>query len=683
MENINSNLELKTRYLETDIFKKFIKSNKKVLLIKSGLGTGKTELIKKLKLKNVLVVTHRRSLANQIAERLGIVNYETLINQGYKINEYNGSMVISYQSLLAKNHQIDFNPDYVIIDEIDLLLNDMATTQLKHVKKNRQTIIETLIKFLHGTKKIIAMSGTVEKDHIKILEMMGLDLYIVNNNYNTDIKKTLYNNTNDVLQLLNQEIENGNKTFIATESKRLNNKLYMKYRKNKNVLNINVDSLKTEKVKKDFENFTRGDYKPDLVIYTNCIDSGLNLPFKEYKTGFFIAKNNIYTGQVINQMTSRFRQCEQLHGFIREDSDSIKNKDYKTNIVDYLYQHQQYEILTNQKQTFNNQLIFIKNILVNNERYRTYTTKQYISKLNTKKIEYEIFTDPVKLIDIKKLERRLLKKQNNISSEKAYKLINNQTLTEKEQLLLNKWKHVNSLENKDDINKLINLTNGNLTTLNKLKEVYFLINLYQNINKLDKETIDRIEKEFNFYHNLDNRNILIEAFIYFNLFYAICTKDELFTKGYDELNISSIEVIDTENTFNFLANVLELRIPFLQPTQTTILDYLVQHQNINNNIIKLCFNDNNNQDAETVNYGYLLRSLKIKFGIQSRRITFGNEKVHRIVRNDINMLQEIGNKELQRHINYKNKYLMCLNIQKISTQYFENTLFNQKYYMRR
>ena len=104
------------------------------LLIRSAIGTGKTELIKKLIAEfaarfgyepKVLVITHRESLARDQAQRLGMECYKDYTGaELHSIGAYLDSipqLVICYNSLQRLNRQGTPLPiyDLVVIDEID------------------------------------------------------------------------------------------------------------------------------------------------------------------------------------------------------------------------------------------------------------------------------------------------------------------------------------------------------------------------------------------------------------------------------------------------------------------------------------------------------------------------------------------------------------------------------------
>ena len=94
----------------------------RAVLIKSPVGTGKTELVKRLIARldysgtaNVLVITHRQALAAHIAARLGLDCYKTIpddrLVQAHRL-------VITYNSL-HKISAADRTWDLVVIDEIE------------------------------------------------------------------------------------------------------------------------------------------------------------------------------------------------------------------------------------------------------------------------------------------------------------------------------------------------------------------------------------------------------------------------------------------------------------------------------------------------------------------------------------------------------------------------------------
>jgi hypothetical protein len=123
-------------------------------VVKSDIGTGKTELIKRLSAHaqgRVLVITHRRALSKNLSERLDFENYQSYAGKTAKYIRQLDKLVISLNSLwkLANNGAVLPHYDMVFIDEVEQVLDhfDSNTFRGNEAKKAylvlRQLMTET------------------------------------------------------------------------------------------------------------------------------------------------------------------------------------------------------------------------------------------------------------------------------------------------------------------------------------------------------------------------------------------------------------------------------------------------------------------------------------------------------------------------------------------------------------
>jgi superfamily II DNA or RNA helicase len=190
--NLNkSDGESKALTIESDYLNKSAKVNellkqfKKVLLIRSQMGTGKTELIcdymNEIKPKRVLWISTRQTYSHNINERLnkfGFVNYlddkENFI--------YKPKIIVQLESLTQLDKMFKIIPyDLIVLDEIESILYHFDSSTIAH--KSSQTF-DLLFMLCKSTKsKVICMDADLGLRTIEFAKDLDPDYKLVINKY--------------------------------------------------------------------------------------------------------------------------------------------------------------------------------------------------------------------------------------------------------------------------------------------------------------------------------------------------------------------------------------------------------------------------------------------------------------------------------------------------------------------
>lgn len=133
---------------------------KGALLVRAPMETGKTHQLERTlsnartaKLR-VLVVVHRESLADSLAARLGLENYNDY--NAAELRHINRGLVICFDSLhkLAIGGELPYY-DVLVLDECEQVLRH---TKEPHIK-NKQTSFDTLTHYLHHAPRFIGLDA--------------------------------------------------------------------------------------------------------------------------------------------------------------------------------------------------------------------------------------------------------------------------------------------------------------------------------------------------------------------------------------------------------------------------------------------------------------------------------------------------------------------------------------------
>lgn len=209
-----------------------IPDNAQLICIKSGKGTGKTEVLKAIAEQAsregiaVLPIGHRVKLLSELCQRLGI-DYRTDKSETKSYLGY----ALCFNSLHSQANP-PFNPknwygSYIFLDEIEQSLDYLLNSSLDGLKRYRVAIIETFKELLReaiaGGGKIILCDAYLSKRSIACIQkLLGIpvEAWVLENKYIRENPRSIfrYEESQEMLAALLDHIYKGGRPLILTGS---------------------------------------------------------------------------------------------------------------------------------------------------------------------------------------------------------------------------------------------------------------------------------------------------------------------------------------------------------------------------------------------------------------------------------------------------------------------------------
>ena len=215
-----------------------LNSKKKVIIVKAGLGRGKSyatgQYIKQSKYDNIIVLTPRRSYARSATERLikdtGL-NFVCYLNKKKLLED--PFIVIQAESLFRL--QIMNGNNLIIIDEVEAFLYQL--TSVKTHKENHVKNIETFIQLIKNSNKVIVLDAFISDRTLQTFSQLSgnnhLDFYEYTQKLQ-ERKATEVDKLENFINSLISDLEKGKKIFLFSSSNtKLCKTVKKTYKKNK------------------------------------------------------------------------------------------------------------------------------------------------------------------------------------------------------------------------------------------------------------------------------------------------------------------------------------------------------------------------------------------------------------------------------------------------------------------
>jgi hypothetical protein len=356
------------KWLETDDIKTFV--------VKSPMGTGKTTMIEKIlnydtSIKKILWITHRQTLTKQIYGKFKILKFKNYMDVEGSLKKLDRIIVQvdSLERIMSfDNNKNSFNIyDLIIIDEIEGNLNHYNSPFLNKPNRSARMLFNFMISCIQYAKKLLAIDADIGMRTKLFIDHIGKSI-VINNNYKP-VKKCFIvtNDRTNFLKTLFNDIDTKKNICIVSMSSSILNKLNKQIKK-KDINSIMHTSGTDDKLKTKLEDVNSFWIKYQVVLYSPCIESGIDFNEDHFDKIYCIVKNGFMTcsQRSFLQMVGRIRHVRDNNILCYYNGPKILNAPMYT-YDDILSYFRYYESLNNKKIIEN---IEYETIVENNEVIR-------------------------------------------------------------------------------------------------------------------------------------------------------------------------------------------------------------------------------------------------------------------------------------------------------------------------
>lgn len=316
------NKVINQKYLTPVLFQDVRNNN--ILLIQSGLGTGKTSNTIKWTIENdykLLSIVHLTSLHdNQIGA------YNTAVS---KYNEENGTQIqnmSSYQniknftnksicttinSLVKTLAFIDVSEYYIYIDEVHRIISYLLHSSTLNNK--RRDAFKSLTQSLRECKGVIGTDGDICDITMEYFSKIGLTITFVKNTYKSfeNIPVTFYNKRKIIIDLIEEYVHEDKRFTLCCNTKNAADEVNMRIKR----MGVNPDSIKLYTSQSgDIVANVSESWEDNFIIYSPSIVEGVDRTSKEPETVFvLISSENTIDAEQVKQQICRNRNIKEVH----------------------------------------------------------------------------------------------------------------------------------------------------------------------------------------------------------------------------------------------------------------------------------------------------------------------------------------------------------------------------------
>jgi hypothetical protein len=276
-------------------------NNNKLLLLGSSMGTGKTELLKRIFEKlfeiygikiRILFLTYRQSLAmdiNSNFESYEFTNYLDIkdkkkIGKSRNLSYLDDKIICSIESLTNIRQEgtiFDFNTtfDIVILDEINSTTRHFKSDTIRGEK---QDTFMSVLDYCQKAKKVIALDADTNDRVFNFCEAIDNEFTFIENEFKTPINVHIYYSKEEYEKLFLEKMKDG-KIYMCccnSDSVHLYEKIVKDTYKDKNTKKI-FGKMNTEEKKDIQKDFIGNLLKYDFVATTSVNEAGVNFDPKD------------------------------------------------------------------------------------------------------------------------------------------------------------------------------------------------------------------------------------------------------------------------------------------------------------------------------------------------------------------------------------------------------------------
>ena len=281
----------------------------KVLMVKSAMGTGKTESLSRLipAEASVLIITHRVALGEQQAQRFTTDFYK---NHGHDLDGRR-RLVISLDSLDKLPLSVKNAFEYVVIDESEQVLTHLAGKTIK--PSRRRGVLCCLAFFLTQARRVFYMDadlGVLSNNFAQRYHAADEITLLVNDYRPGGRQFVAMPQKNDVLAQLETNLNKGQTAYVAINSRRQVHALALSLQKAwpaLRVIAISSENSNTPEIQHFIKNINSEIERYDVVITSPSLGTGVSIDTVYFDAVYLIGEAKTNTAADLHQMAGRVR----------------------------------------------------------------------------------------------------------------------------------------------------------------------------------------------------------------------------------------------------------------------------------------------------------------------------------------------------------------------------------------
>ena len=347
-------VQIESKYLnDNEKVNELLKSFEKSLVVKSNMGSGKTELIcdyiNLFKPTRILWISTRQTYATNICSRLKAFNFVNYLDD--KENFYmKPRIIVQLESLhlLEKNLKIKMY-DLIVLDEIESILYHFDSSTIAKHSSNTFNLLYLLC--ANKTTKIIGLDADLDLRTIEYIKEIDPNYKLIVNKYvNQDIRIIITQNKNYFIDRIKKDlVDKKNICIISLSTKLL-------YQIEEILIELKIKFIihtrdSDDKFKKELEKVNTFWNKYQVVMYSPSISVGIDHTELYFDSVYSIINPRTASPRVYKQMLGRIRnmKSDTILTLAQSLSISLDSKLYNYNEMIGYFKYCDHEIKTSKK----------------------------------------------------------------------------------------------------------------------------------------------------------------------------------------------------------------------------------------------------------------------------------------------------------------------------------------------
>ncbi len=299
---------------------------KKVCLIKSPKGSGKTEWLSQLRKtllpgQSLIAIGHRKALLEELSRRLDLEFYEEF--KGKKVDRAGltkaDHLSICLDSLIhleKANHKT-----YIILDEVEQVLRHVVGNTIKTRRRAVVAMFKTLLK---QADHIIGLDADVSMVSYRFFQrLLGAEnIEVVVNTFKRQDAPPFfqYQDRTELTASLFEKLGQGQKVYVATNAKAealvLERMINTRF-PNLKGLTITQNNSADPFIRKIISNLNTHAGAYDYLIASPTLGTGVDISLNHFDFTFVIGRQNSTTAADLLQHAARNRKAKEVHAWIQ------------------------------------------------------------------------------------------------------------------------------------------------------------------------------------------------------------------------------------------------------------------------------------------------------------------------------------------------------------------------------